>query len=111
MGSPKMIVGPHRQLVSFDAVSTVLGDPAPQFGNPSRCTTDFVAELRWGDADQFLDCCQVPVHEVAGVIGTEEVFSADMRRSLCQQHRQHVDVDWRLHQQRAGKISVNNEAK
>jgi hypothetical protein len=98
--STKVILCPSGQLVRFDRVPTVLGDPAAQFGNSACRTANVATQKRWCVRHQFLDSDQVTINQSASVIRTEKVFSPNVGRSLRQNHRQHVSAHRRLHEQR-----------
>ena len=99
--STKVILCPTGQLVCFNRVPAVLRNPAAQFGNSACRPANVTPQIRRRVRQQFLDCDQVAVNQSTSVIGTEKVFGADMGCSLRQDHRQHVRVHRRLHEQRA----------
>jgi len=98
--STKVILCPSGQLVRFNRVPAVLGDPAAQFGNSACRTANVATQIRRRVGEQFLDRDQVAINQSARVIRTEKVFGADVGLPLRQYHRQHIRVHRRLHEQR-----------
>ena len=99
ISATKVILRPAGELVRFDCVSAVLSDPATEFGDPARRTTDVATQIRRRVHDQFLYRDQVAINQGPGVIRPEKVFGADVGRSLRQDHGQHMRIYRRLHQQ------------